>query len=86
MTKTSTEAQWQNVANCQNGVALPMLDPKLEGFKVSELYQLEMCMQLSVQGMSSNMPVANIGNKVKHLLLELEGIYGKIMFTMCSKK
>eukprot|EP00957_Ditylum_brightwellii_P189214 14402417-Ditylum_brightwellii.AAC.1 len=33
MTKTSKEVQCQNVANCQNGVALPVLDPKLEDTK-----------------------------------------------------
>eukprot|EP00957_Ditylum_brightwellii_P179437 13669331-Ditylum_brightwellii.AAC.1 len=64
MTKTPTEVQWQNMANFQNGVALLVLKPKLEGFEVSELYQWEMCVQLSAQGASSIMPVTKIGNKV----------------------
>eukprot|EP00957_Ditylum_brightwellii_P105385 8033756-Ditylum_brightwellii.AAC.1 len=66
MTKISADVQWWNVVNCQNGVALPVLDPKLEGYKVSKvskLYQCEMCVQLSAQGASIDMPVAKIGNK-----------------------
>eukprot|EP00957_Ditylum_brightwellii_P076658 5827011-Ditylum_brightwellii.AAC.1 len=45
-----------------------------------------MCMQLSARGASSNTPVAEIGNNVKHLLSKLDEIYGKNMFTMDSKK
>eukprot|EP00957_Ditylum_brightwellii_P054527 4130872-Ditylum_brightwellii.AAC.1 len=86
MTKTSTNAQWWNMANYQNGVVLLELDPKLKGHKVSELYQWEMCMYFSAQGASINTQVAKIGNKVKHLLLKLEEIHSKNTFTMCSKK
>eukprot|EP00957_Ditylum_brightwellii_P160597 12226160-Ditylum_brightwellii.AAC.1 len=63
MTKTSTEVQWWNVANCQNDIALPVLDPKLKGYEISKLYQWEMRVQLSAQGVSSDMPVAKTGNK-----------------------
>eukprot|EP00957_Ditylum_brightwellii_P140640 10713885-Ditylum_brightwellii.AAC.1 len=86
MTKSSTEVQWCNVANYQNGVTLPVLDPKLEGYKISELHQLETCVKLSARGASSNTSVAEIGNKVKHLLLKLEEIHGKNILTMQSKK
>eukprot|EP00957_Ditylum_brightwellii_P137430 10477995-Ditylum_brightwellii.AAC.1 len=86
MTKTSTNMQWQNMANHQNGLVLSVLDPKLEGYKVSELYQWGMCMQLSAQGASSNTPVSKLGNKVKHLLLKLDEVYGKNTFTIHSKK
>eukprot|EP00957_Ditylum_brightwellii_P101650 7746660-Ditylum_brightwellii.AAC.1 len=74
------------MANHQNGVAFPVLDPKLEGYKISKLYQWEMCMQLSAQGASSGIPVTEISNKVKHFLLTLEEICGKNMFTMFSRK
>eukprot|EP00957_Ditylum_brightwellii_P207373 15352685-Ditylum_brightwellii.AAC.1 len=83
---SSTEVQWRNAANCQNGIALLVLDPKLEGYEISKLYQWKMCVQLSARGASSNMPVAEIGNKVKHLLLKLEEIRGTNTLTMCSKK
>eukprot|EP00957_Ditylum_brightwellii_P200173 15259852-Ditylum_brightwellii.AAC.1 len=86
MTRTSTDAKWQDMANCQNGVALPMIDPKLEGYKVSKLYQWEIYVQLSAQRASINTPVAEIGNKVKHLLLTLEEIHRKNTFTMYCKK
>eukprot|EP00957_Ditylum_brightwellii_P086559 6585570-Ditylum_brightwellii.AAC.1 len=74
MTKTSTDAQWWNVGNCQNGVALLVLDPKLEGYKVSELYQWKMCLQLSARRASIGIQMAKTGNKVKHLLLKLEEV------------
>eukprot|EP00957_Ditylum_brightwellii_P198441 15123173-Ditylum_brightwellii.AAC.1 len=86
MTKSSTEVQWHNVANHQNGIALPVLDPKLEGYEISKLYQWEMRVQFSARGVSSNMLVAEIGNKVKHLLLKLEKIHGKNTFNVYSKK
>eukprot|EP00957_Ditylum_brightwellii_P169935 12934798-Ditylum_brightwellii.AAC.1 len=63
MTKSSTEVQWCNAENCQNSVTLPVLDPKWEGYEISELYQWEMCVQFSARGTSSNKPVAEIGNK-----------------------
>eukprot|EP00957_Ditylum_brightwellii_P168058 12793959-Ditylum_brightwellii.AAC.1 len=70
MTKTSKEVQLQNVANRQNGVALPVLDPKLEGYEVSKVYQWKMCLQLSAGGMSSDTPVAEISNKTKHFCVQ----------------
>eukprot|EP00957_Ditylum_brightwellii_P113673 8666959-Ditylum_brightwellii.AAC.1 len=74
------------MVNYQNNVALLVLDPKLVGNKVSKLYQWEMCIQLSAQGASSDMPVAKLGNKIKQLLQKLEEIHGKNTFTMYSKK
>eukprot|EP00957_Ditylum_brightwellii_P165697 12614102-Ditylum_brightwellii.AAC.1 len=62
--KPSIERHWCNVANCQNGIALLVLDPKLEGYEISKLYQWEMYMQLSGRGASSNTPVTENGNKV----------------------
>eukprot|EP00957_Ditylum_brightwellii_P142567 10861815-Ditylum_brightwellii.AAC.1 len=86
MTKISTDVQWQSVVNCQNGVVLLVLAPELERYEEFKLYQWEMCMQLSAQGASINMPEAKSGNKVKHLLLKLEEIHSKNMFTLYSKK
>eukprot|EP00957_Ditylum_brightwellii_P052300 3966663-Ditylum_brightwellii.AAC.1 len=50
MMVASQQAQWCNVTNQQNGVALLVLDPKLEGYEVAELYQWEMCLQLTTHG------------------------------------
>eukprot|EP00957_Ditylum_brightwellii_P126424 9637096-Ditylum_brightwellii.AAC.1 len=74
------------MANYQNDIALLVLDPKLEGYEISNLYQWEICVQLSTRGASINMPVSKFGNKVKHLLLKLEEICGKNAFTAHSKK
>eukprot|EP00957_Ditylum_brightwellii_P182051 13869541-Ditylum_brightwellii.AAC.1 len=60
MMLVSQQAQWRNVANQQNGVVLLVLDPKLDGYKVAELYQWEMCVQLTVCGASEKTPVTNI--------------------------
>ena len=73
------------MTNRQNGVALPVLNPKLDSYKVAELYQWEMCVQLTVCGASEKTPVTNIGNKIKHTILHLEGIHGKNTFTIYSK-
>eukprot|EP00957_Ditylum_brightwellii_P057677 4373395-Ditylum_brightwellii.AAC.1 len=74
------------MANHQNGIALLVIDPKLEGYEVSKLYQWEMCVQFSAQGVSSDTSVAKVGNKVKQLLLKLDEIHGKNIFTVYSKK
>eukprot|EP00957_Ditylum_brightwellii_P035345 2680923-Ditylum_brightwellii.AAC.1 len=50
MMVASQQVQWRNVTNWKNGVALSMLDPKLDGYKVAELYQWELCLQLTVRG------------------------------------
>eukprot|EP00957_Ditylum_brightwellii_P080826 6148352-Ditylum_brightwellii.AAC.1 len=73
--------QWHsNPVNHQNGVALLVLDLKLNGYEITELYQREMCVQLSAQGATSNYPVNKIGNRVKHLLLKLVETHGDNTF------
>eukprot|EP00957_Ditylum_brightwellii_P080637 6133179-Ditylum_brightwellii.AAC.1 len=70
MPDSAAPQQWRsNLVNHQNGVALLVLDRKLNGYKVIELYQWEMCVQVSARGATSNCPMNKIGNKVKHLLL-----------------
>eukprot|EP00957_Ditylum_brightwellii_P000522 40378-Ditylum_brightwellii.AAC.1 len=42
MPVSATMTQWRsNLVNCQNGIALPVLDPKLKGYEITELYQQE---------------------------------------------
>eukprot|EP00957_Ditylum_brightwellii_P079718 6061071-Ditylum_brightwellii.AAC.1 len=73
MTDSATNTQWHSSAvNHQNGVVLLVLDPKLEGYETSELYQWEMCVQLSAQGATKETPTNKIRNKVKYLILKLE--------------
>eukprot|EP00957_Ditylum_brightwellii_P035531 2693842-Ditylum_brightwellii.AAC.1 len=87
MPDSAAPQQWcSNPVNHQNGVALPVLGPKLNGYKVTELYQWEMCNQLSACGATSNCPVNKIGNKVKHLLLKLVKTHGNNTFTVYSEK
>eukprot|EP00957_Ditylum_brightwellii_P072105 5481150-Ditylum_brightwellii.AAC.1 len=85
MMTSSQQAQWHNAANQQNGVTLPVLHPKLEGYEVAELHQWEMCVQMLVHGVSENPPVAEIGNKVKYMILHLEEIHGKNKFMLYSE-
>eukprot|EP00957_Ditylum_brightwellii_P161039 12260365-Ditylum_brightwellii.AAC.1 len=64
MPDSAAPQQWRlNPVNHQNGVALPVLDPKLNGYEVTELYQWKMCVQLSAQGATSNCPVNKKGKK-----------------------
>eukprot|EP00957_Ditylum_brightwellii_P041583 3149852-Ditylum_brightwellii.AAC.1 len=73
MPDSATMPQWRlNLVNCQNNIALPLIHPKLKGYEIIELYQWEICVQLTVQGAMNNTPVNEIGNKVKHLMLKLE--------------
>eukprot|EP00957_Ditylum_brightwellii_P138519 10558451-Ditylum_brightwellii.AAC.1 len=85
MMAASQQAQWHNAANQQNGVALPVLDPKLDGYKVAEWYQWEMCLQLTLHGAPEKTLVTDIGNKIKHMILHLEETPGKNTFTIYSK-
>eukprot|EP00957_Ditylum_brightwellii_P083255 6330127-Ditylum_brightwellii.AAC.1 len=79
--------QWcSNPVNHQNGVALLVLDLKLNGYEITELSQWEMYVQLSTQGETNNYPVNKIGNKVKHLLLKLVETHGDNTFTVYSEK
>eukprot|EP00957_Ditylum_brightwellii_P136674 10422536-Ditylum_brightwellii.AAC.1 len=87
MLNSATSQKWRsNPVNHQNCVALLVLDPKLNGYEITELYQWEMCIQLSAQGATSNYPVNEIGNKVKHSLLKLVKIHGNNTFTVYSEK
>eukprot|EP00957_Ditylum_brightwellii_P023696 1788633-Ditylum_brightwellii.AAC.1 len=87
MPNSAALQQWSlNLVNHQNGVALPVLYPKLNRYEVTELYQREMCVQLSARGATRNCPVNKIGNKVKHLLLKLVETHGDNTFTVHSKK
>ena len=87
MPNSATSQQWRsNPVNHQNGVALPVVDPKLNRYEITELYQWEMCVQLSAQGATSNYPVNEIGTKVKHLLLKLVKTHGDNTFTVNSEK
>ena len=87
MPNSAASQQWRsNPVNHQNGVALLVLDLKLNGYKVTELYQWAMCIQLSVQGATSNCPMNEIGNKAKHLLLKLVKTHGNNTFTVYSEK
>ena len=81
MPDSAAQQQWRsNPVNHQNGVALPVLDTKLNRYEVTELYQWEMCVQLSARGATSNCPVNKIRNKVKHLLLKLVETHGDNTF------
>eukprot|EP00957_Ditylum_brightwellii_P058836 4460829-Ditylum_brightwellii.AAC.2 len=65
MPVSATTPQWRsNPVNRQNGIALPVLDPKLKGYEITELYQWEMCVQLTARGTTNNTAVNEIGNKV----------------------
>eukprot|EP00957_Ditylum_brightwellii_P155621 11846039-Ditylum_brightwellii.AAC.1 len=87
MPDSAVPQQWRsNPVNHQNGVALLVLDSKLNRYKVTELYQWEMCVQLSAQGTTSNCPVNKIGNKVKHLLLKQVKTHGNNTFMVYSDK
>eukprot|EP00957_Ditylum_brightwellii_P194224 14792433-Ditylum_brightwellii.AAC.1 len=87
MPDSATLQQWRsNLVNYQNGVALLVLDPKLNEYEITELYQWEMCIQLSAQGATSNYPVNEIENKVKHLLLKLVETHSNNTFMVYSEE
>eukprot|EP00957_Ditylum_brightwellii_P001750 134496-Ditylum_brightwellii.AAC.1 len=87
MPDSAAPQQWRsNPVNHQNGFALLVLDPKLNGYEITELYQWEMHIQLSAQGATSNYPVNEIGNEIKHLLLKLVETRGNNIFTVYSEK
>eukprot|EP00957_Ditylum_brightwellii_P004888 372477-Ditylum_brightwellii.AAC.1 len=79
--------QWRsNPVNHQIGIALPVLDPKLNGYEISELYQWEVCVQLTACDAMNNTPVNEIGNKFNHLILQLKETHGNNKCTVYSKK
>eukprot|EP00957_Ditylum_brightwellii_P110832 8453624-Ditylum_brightwellii.AAC.1 len=83
MPNSAAPQQWRlNPVNHQNGVALLVLDPKLNGYEITELYLWGM----SAQGATNNYPVNGIGNKVKHLLLKLVETHCDNTFTVYSEK
>eukprot|EP00957_Ditylum_brightwellii_P169473 12899056-Ditylum_brightwellii.AAC.1 len=84
MTVASQQAQWHNATNRQNGVVLPVLDPELDGYKVADLYQWKMCLQLTVHGAPGKTLVTDIDNKIKHMILYLK-THCKKKFTICSE-
>eukprot|EP00957_Ditylum_brightwellii_P112320 8563876-Ditylum_brightwellii.AAC.1 len=87
MPNSAVPQQWRsNLVNHQNGVALLLLDPKLNRYDITELCQREMCVQLSARGATSNCPVNKIGTKVKHLLLKLVKTHVDNTFTVYSEK
>eukprot|EP00957_Ditylum_brightwellii_P116139 8859723-Ditylum_brightwellii.AAC.1 len=85
MMVVSKQAQWRTRTNQQNGVALTLLDPKLDSYEVAKLYQWEMCLQLTVRGAQGKTLVTNIGNKIKHMILHLEETHVKNTFTIYSE-
>eukprot|EP00957_Ditylum_brightwellii_P162116 12342722-Ditylum_brightwellii.AAC.1 len=53
------KVQWHNaIQNHQNGEPLPILDLKVKGYGLVELYQWEMCVQFYLQGASEIVPTA----------------------------
>eukprot|EP00957_Ditylum_brightwellii_P060753 4612858-Ditylum_brightwellii.AAC.1 len=84
MMVASQQAQWYSVTNLQNGVALPVLDPKLKGYKVVELNQWGMCLQLTVHGALEKTLVTDNSYKIKHMIVHLEETHGKNTFTIYS--
>eukprot|EP00957_Ditylum_brightwellii_P094077 7162620-Ditylum_brightwellii.AAC.1 len=87
MPNSAAPQQWcSNPVNHHNVVALPVLDLKLKRYEITELYQWEICIQLSARGATSNCPVNEIGTKVKHLLLKLVETHSNNTFTVYSEK
>eukprot|EP00957_Ditylum_brightwellii_P179778 13694710-Ditylum_brightwellii.AAC.1 len=57
MTKDGKCIKWQNgVQNQQNSEPLPVLDPQIEGYKLVELFQWEMCVQFCHAACQQNTP------------------------------
>eukprot|EP00957_Ditylum_brightwellii_P161659 12307876-Ditylum_brightwellii.AAC.1 len=78
MTKDSKHIKWQNgVQNHQNGKPLPVLDPQIEGYNSAELYQWEMCVQVSSCGASTKHSTSDVEDNLKSLMIKLQEAYGK---------
>eukprot|EP00957_Ditylum_brightwellii_P105015 8004439-Ditylum_brightwellii.AAC.1 len=78
MTNNGKHVKWQNgMQNHHNGELLPVLDPQIEGYKPVELYQWEMCVQFYSRGALTKNPMAEVGDKIKSLVINLQEIHGK---------
>eukprot|EP00957_Ditylum_brightwellii_P021365 1611309-Ditylum_brightwellii.AAC.1 len=61
MTFSAKTVQWHNgMQNHQNGHLLPVLDPKVAGYKAEELFQWEMCLQFHSWGALTKIPTIEV--------------------------
>eukprot|EP00957_Ditylum_brightwellii_P041206 3119021-Ditylum_brightwellii.AAC.1 len=61
MASSAKTVQWHNgMQNHQNGHLLPVLDPKVTGYEVVELFQWEMCLQFHSRGASMKVPAIDV--------------------------
>eukprot|EP00957_Ditylum_brightwellii_P066441 5043941-Ditylum_brightwellii.AAC.2 len=87
MSFVEKQVKWQYVIiNLQDREALSSLHHKIEGYKTVELYQWELNIQFFARGTTSTIPTAEVGNKVKHLLLKLHEADRKKNFTAFREK
>eukprot|EP00957_Ditylum_brightwellii_P038273 2893921-Ditylum_brightwellii.AAC.1 len=70
MASSTKTVQWYNcLQNHQNGHLLPVLDPKVTGYGVVELFQWEMCLQFHSQGVSTKVSTIDVGDEVKNFII-----------------
>eukprot|EP00957_Ditylum_brightwellii_P109426 8346615-Ditylum_brightwellii.AAC.1 len=87
MNNDSKHVKWQNsIQNYQNGEPLPVLDPHIEGHKPVELFQWEMCVQFYLQGVSMQSPTADVGDKIKSIVIKLHEMHRKNKILLFTEK
>eukprot|EP00957_Ditylum_brightwellii_P092414 7036942-Ditylum_brightwellii.AAC.1 len=87
MTKDGKHVKWQNgVQNHQNDKPLPVLDPQIKGYKPVELFQREMCIQLSLCRASTKNPTSDVRDKLKSLIIKLQEMHEKEKFLLLMEK
>eukprot|EP00957_Ditylum_brightwellii_P105686 8059318-Ditylum_brightwellii.AAC.1 len=87
MINNDKHVKWQNgIQNHQNGEPLPVLDPQIEGYKPVELFQWEMRVQFYSQRASTQSLTADIGDKIKSLVIKLQEMHKKDKILLFTKK
>eukprot|EP00957_Ditylum_brightwellii_P007665 579503-Ditylum_brightwellii.AAC.1 len=86
MQLSAKQVQWQNgVQNHQNRESLPALNPKINGYESTELFQWEMCLQFHSRGVSKKFPTIDVGDKIKKIIVKLQETHTKDKFSIFIK-
>eukprot|EP00957_Ditylum_brightwellii_P033671 2551960-Ditylum_brightwellii.AAC.1 len=89
MARNGQKVQWSNpVQNHQNGQPLLDLDPTVAGYEAIELCQWEMCIQFHLCGASMKIPMVDVGDKIRNVIIKLHKTHGKnkfLIFTEAGK-
>eukprot|EP00957_Ditylum_brightwellii_P107650 8212550-Ditylum_brightwellii.AAC.1 len=75
-----------NMQNHQNDEPLPVLNPQIEGYKPVELYQWKICVQFYSRGALTKYAMADVGDKIKSLVIKLQEFMKKTKFCCSQRK